>query len=300
MKKTGVRRRAFAAALPRTIPVLAGYGFLGLAYGIYMNVSGFPFWYPMLMGLTIYGGSLEFVAVTMLLSPFAPLTAFLMAVMIQARHLFYGLAMLERYKNRGWKTFYLIFGMSDETFTVNYTAQVPEGVDAGWFMFFVTLLDQSYWVLAAAAGGILGSFIPFSTEGLDFVMTAMFFVIFLDSWKQEKNHTASFIGLGVTLACRLVFGADSFLIPSMCGILLLLTLVRPKLEGKSEGEPKDKSEDQSEGKLEDQLEGRLEDKSENQLEDQPEDKPESQPKNQPEGKPRDKREDKPEEKEAGV
>lgn len=131
----GVRRRAFRAAFPCTIPIFAGFWFLGLAYGIYMHVSGFSFIYPCLMALTIFGGSLEFVAVSMLLSPFAPLQTFLVALMIQARHLFYGIAMLDKFKGLGWKRWYLIFGMCDETFSINYSAKIPPDVDRGWFMF---------------------------------------------------------------------------------------------------------------------------------------------------------------------
>ena len=179
MRTKGVCRRAFAAAFPHTIPIFAGFWFLGMAYGIYMNVSGFSFWYPMLMGLTIFGGSLEFVAVTMLLGTFAPLQTLVMALMIQARHLFYGIAMLEKFKGLGWKRFYLIFGLCDETFSINCSAEIPEDVDRGWFMFFVTALNHFYWVSGATIGGLLGSLLTFNTEGLDFVMTAMFVVIFL-------------------------------------------------------------------------------------------------------------------------
>ena len=228
--KQGVCRKALAAAFPHTIPILAGFLFLGMAYGIYMNVSGFSFWWPMLMGLTIYGGSLEFVTVTMLLGSFAPVQTFAMTLMIQARHLFYGISMLEKYKGTGWKKFYLIFGMCDESFSINYTAEVPEGVDKGWFMFFVTMLNQCYWVSGAALGGLLGSFIPFDTEGLDFVMTALFVVIFLDQWLKEKKHYTALIGLGASAACLLIFGADGFMIPTMVCIICLLTVFRRPIE----------------------------------------------------------------------
>lgn len=235
MQSQHVRRKALSAAFPHTIPILTGFGFLGFTYGIYMNVSGFSFWYPMLMALIIFGGSLEFVAVTMLLSPFAPLQCFLMALMIQARHLFYGIAMLDRYKGLGWKKVYLIFGLCDETFSINCSADVPEGVDRGWFYFFVTLLDQCYWVLSAALGGMLGSLFPFDTQGLDFVMTAMFVVILLEQLLKEKKHYTAVIGVLASAGCRLVFGADSFLIPTMVCILALLTLLRRPIEGTLEG-----------------------------------------------------------------
>ena len=225
-----VRWRAFKAALPNTIPIFAGFWFLGIAYGVYMHVSGFSFIYPCLMALTIFGGSLEFVAVSMLLSPFAPLTTLLVALMIQARHLFYGIAMLDKFKGLGWKRFYLIFGLCDETFSINYTAKIPPDVDRGWFMFWVTALNQFYWVSGSTLGGILGGLITFNTEGLDFVLTAMFVVIFLEQWLKEKKHYTALIGLGVSALCLVLFGADRFLIPSMCGILLLLVGLRQPLE----------------------------------------------------------------------
>lgn len=149
-------RKAFRAAFPHTIPIFAGFWFLGLTYGIYMNASGFSFWYPMLMGLTIFAGSMEFVTVNLLLSPFNPLQALTMTLMINARHLFYGISMLDRYKGTGWKKIYLIFGMCDESFSINYTANIPSDVDQGWFMFFVTFLNHGYWVSGAALGGIFG------------------------------------------------------------------------------------------------------------------------------------------------
>ena len=225
-----MRRKALKAAFPCTIPIMTGFIFLGTAYGIYMNASGFSFVYPLFMSMLIYGGSLEFVAVEMLLSPFASLQVFIMALLIQARHLFYGLSMLDKFKGTGWKKFYLIYGMCDETFSVNYTADIPEDVDRGWFMFFVTLLNQFYWVASATTGGIIGSLLKINTDGISFVMTAMFVVIFMDQWLKENQHISSLIGLGVSLICLLIFGADSFMIPTMITIVVLLTVLRRRLE----------------------------------------------------------------------
>lgn len=222
--------RALKCAFPYTIPIFAGFWFLGITYGIYASSCGFSFLYPMLMGLFIYGGSLEFVTVSMLLAPFAPLQAFIMAVMIQARHLFYGISMLDKWKGLGWKRFYLIYGMCDETFSINYTADIPEDVDRGWFYLFVTLLNQFYWVSGAAIGGLLGGFIHFSTEGVDFVMTAMFVVIFLEQWRKQTNHLNAWVGAAASIGCLVVFGPDDFLIPSMICILTGLTLLRGTLE----------------------------------------------------------------------
>ena len=228
---------ALKAAFPHTIPIFAGFLFLGMTYGVYMRTSGFSFWYPMIMSVVIFGGSLEFVATSMLLAPFAPVQVFLTAVMIQARHLFYGISMLDKYKGTGWKKPYLIYAMCDETFSVNYTADIPEGVDRGWFYFFVTLLNQLYWVGGATLGGLLGNLITFDTKGLDFVMTAMFIVIFLEQWLKEKRHFSEWAGLASSAACLLIFGKDNFMIPAMICILLLLTAFR-KPVGRKAGEEK--------------------------------------------------------------
>ena len=221
---------ALRAAFPCTIPVLTGYFVLGLGYGIYVQSLGLPVWLPPLMGTVVYGGSLEFVLASLLLSSFSPLSAFLMALMIQARHLFYGLTMLERYKGYGLRSFYMIYAMSDETFSITCSAEPPAGVDRGWFMFFITLLDQLYWVASAFLGAAVGSVLPFSTEGVDFVMTAMFVVIFLNQWEKKPQHYSGLIGLAVPFACLLVFGSGSFLIPSMVCILALLLVLRQPIE----------------------------------------------------------------------
>lgn len=228
--KKAVRLKALKAAFPYTIPIFTGFWFLGLAYGVYMNVSGFSFWYPAIMSFVIFGGSLEFVTVSMLLSPFAPLQTLIIALLIQARHLFYGISMLDKYKNTGWKKPYLIFGLCDESFSINYTAMIPEDVDRSWFLFFVTLLNQFYWVSGSMIGGLLGSHLHFNTHGLEFVMTAMFVVIFLTQWEKETQHYTAYIGLGVTAICLYYFGANHFMIPAMLGILFLLTILKSPLE----------------------------------------------------------------------
>lgn len=233
MKKKELKK-AFKAAFPHTIPIMTGFLFLGMTYGIYMNVSGFSFLYPMLMSMTIFAGSMEFVTVNMLLGAFHPLEALTMTLMINARHLFYGISMLDKYKGTGFKKLYLIFGMCDESFSINYTADIPEDVDKGWFMTWVTLLNHSYWVLGATLGGIFGSFIHFDTEGIEFVMTALFVVIFLEQWLKEKNHVNAITGLMISVLCLVLFGRDNFIIPSMLGVLGVLTLLRKPLEKKGE------------------------------------------------------------------
>lgn len=222
--------RALRAAFPYTIPIFAGFWFLGLTYGIYMNVSGFSFWYPCIMSLTVFAGSMEFVAVNLLLGAFDPLQAFAMTLMINARHIFYGISMLDKFKGTGIKKLYLIFGMCDESFSINYTADIPADVDRGLFMLFVTMLNQFYWFFGSTLGGIFGSLIKFNTEGLEFVMTAMFVVIFLEQWIKEENHIPSLMGLGLSVICLAAFGSESFMLPSMLAILAVLTVLRRPLE----------------------------------------------------------------------
>lgn len=217
--------QAFKFVFPRTLPILTGFWFIGVAYGTYMNVSGFSFVYPMLMSLIIFGGSLEFICVSMLLSTFAPLSAFVVALVVQARHLFYGISLLDKYRGLGLKRYYLIFGMCDETFSINYTSKIPEYLDKGWCFFFVTLLNHFYWVSGSALGGILGEFIAFDTTGLWFVMTALFVVIFIEQWKNDKkNRSSGFIGIGVTALCLSTFNKDSFLLLSLIIIFTILSL----------------------------------------------------------------------------
>lgn len=221
---------ALRAAFPYTLPILAGFLFLGTAYGIYMNLSGFSPLYPICMSLIIFAGSMEFVTVDLLLGVFDPVGAFLLSLMVNARHLFYGLSMLDKYKGVGKKRWYLIFGLCDEAFSINCTVDVPLGVDRGWFYFFVTLLNHSYWVMGATLGGLLGALIPTQLEGLDFVMTALLVVIFLDNWLKEASHISSVLGVGLSLICLLLFGSGNFMIPAMLLILGVLTLLQKPIE----------------------------------------------------------------------
>ena len=222
--------QALKAAFPHTIPVFAGYWFLGMAYGVFANASGFAVWYPIVMAMCIYGGSLEFLAVTMLAAPFAPVQTFLVALMVQARHLFYGIPLLSRYEGLGWKKPLLIFWLSDETFAVNLSAKVPEGINRGWFYLWVSGLDWAYWVSGAATGALFGALLHFDTTGLEFVMTAMFVVIFLEQWLAERTHWTALIGFVSSVGCLLVFGREYFLVPTLCVMLVALTALRKPLE----------------------------------------------------------------------
>ncbi|WP_368488868.1 AzlC family ABC transporter permease [Clostridium sp. BJN0013] len=222
------KTRALKAAFPCTIPVLTGFTFLGIAYGILMNSKGYGVGWAVLMSFMAFAGSAQYVAITFLTSVFNPIYALLMTLMVNARHLFYGISMLDKYGNTGKLKPYLIFGLCDETFSIVCSAEPPEGVNQNWFNFFITFLDHSYWVLGTALGGILGSMVSFNTKGLDFVLTALFVVIFVGQWKTQKKHKPAIIGVLCSVICLIVFGQDNFIIPSMIVILIVLTVFRKK------------------------------------------------------------------------
>lgn len=218
------RMAEFRYALPRTIPVMVGYLFLGAAYGILMNVNGYGVWWTLAISVIVFAGSLQYLGVTMLASMVHPLTAFMMALMLNARHLFYGISMLGKYGAVKKGKPYLIFGLTDETFSVVCHDQAPKQLDQDKVYFWITLLDQCYWVLGSVLGAIAGSFITFDTTGLDFALTALFVVIFVDQWKQKEGHAPALVGVASSVVCLKFLGPSSFIIPAMILILLVLTL----------------------------------------------------------------------------
>ena len=228
--RRGERLRALKAAFPYTIPILAGFVFLGITCGIYSISLGLPWWTPTAMAVIIFAGSAEFVVASLLTGPFNPVQAFLLAFVVNARHLFYGISMLERFRGMGSKRAYLVFGMCDETFSINYSTEPPEGVDRGWFMFFVTLLNHVYWVAGCTLGGLFGSALALTVEGVSFAMTALMVVIFLDQWLKDKQHLSAVAGILAAVAALVVFGPDDFMIPAMLLILLAVSALRGRIE----------------------------------------------------------------------
>lgn len=230
MAHGGTKTAAFRAAAPLSAPIMAGFVFLGITCGMYSSSLGLPWWMPTLMSIAIFGGSAEFIVASMLPGAFDPLTTFVVILVVQARHLFYGLSMLQPFRGMGKKKPYLIYAMCDESFSINYSAHVPAGVDRGWFMIFVSLLNQASWVVGCTLGGVFGSMIPLAVEGISFAMTALFVVIFLDQWLTEPSHASSITGLVASAAALALFGADGFLIPAMIAILAVVTALRPRLQ----------------------------------------------------------------------
>lgn len=212
----------FRAAFRLSLPVLGAYWFLGITYGLLAASMGYAVWYPMAMAMVIYSGSVEFLALTMLMGAFQPLAAVAMAVMVGARHLFYGISMLGRWRNAGWRKPLLIFWMTDESFAVNYS-QGGSLAQQLW----VSLLNYLYWLtgglMGYALGALAGKELLTHLKGLDFVVTAMFVAIFADDYlRRPEGRSSAWLGIAVGIACLTVFGAEQFVVPTMAAILVLL------------------------------------------------------------------------------
>lgn len=222
--------KAFLASLP----VMAGYLVLGTAYGILMEDSGYGFLWSFAMSLTVYAGSMQFAAVNLLTGGATLVSAAIMTFLVNARHIFYGISMLGTYKNTGREKPYLIFSLTDETYAI-VCGGAPEGVDRKKYFLLVSLFDQCYWVAGSVIGGLVGSAIPFQTNGIDFAMTALFLVIFTDQCLKSKDHVPAVTGVAATLVCLVIFGSKSFLIPSMLiisAVLIGIGIIRERRSGK--------------------------------------------------------------------
>ncbi|MBQ8210334.1 MAG: AzlC family ABC transporter permease [Clostridia bacterium] len=221
-KNTKTVKKAFIA----TLPVMAGYSVLSMGFGILLQSKGYGVGWALAMSCFVYAGSMQYLAVDLLAGGVSLITAALTTLMVNARHLFYGISMIDKYKNTGWKKPYLIFALTDEVYSLN-CGDLPEDVDnPSLYYFLVSLFNQSYWVIGSVIGSLLGSVIPFNTEGIDFALTALFVTVFVEQWKSTKNHIPALTGVIASVLCLLVFGADNFLIPSMLLITAVLTFTR--------------------------------------------------------------------------
>ncbi len=222
-------KKAFKAAFPHTIPVLTGFLVLGIAYGVLMETKGYNALWSTLMSAVAFCGSMQFVAITLLTAAFDPLQALLLSFMVNARHLFYGISMLNKYKGLGLARFPLIYTLCDETFSINSVISAPKGVERKYFYLWISLLNYSYWIIGTFLGGIFGSFIHFNTTGLDFALTALFVVLFIEQMLSKENRLPGILGLLATGLCLAVFGADNLVIPAMVLILVILLIGRKKI-----------------------------------------------------------------------
>lgn len=221
-----MKKQAVRTAFLDTVPVMTGYLFLGFGFGILLNESGYGVLWSLAMSGFIYAGSMQYVAVSLMTGGASLLLTALTTLMVNARHLFYGISMVDAYKGAGRKKPYLIFALTDETYSLVSQNQVPEGISRHGYCFLVSLFDQIYWVAGSVLGSLVGSLIPLNYEGIDFVLTALFVTIFVEQWLSTKNHLPAIIGVVSTVVCLLIFGKDIFLIPSMVLIAVLLTTLR--------------------------------------------------------------------------
>ncbi len=224
-----MNRKTFSAAFRASLPVMAGYLVLGMGFGVLLQTQGYSFFWAFLMSLTIYAGSMQYAALDLISGGASLITCALMTLMINARHFFYGLSMLDKYQGAGRRKPYLIFSLTDETYSL-VCSPAPADTEATGFYFWVSLLDQLYWVAGCTLGGLLGPLLPFDSTGMDFAMTALFVVIFVEQWRTAKNHVPALLGLGITAGCLLVLGPSRFVIPSMVLITLVLAALRGRME----------------------------------------------------------------------
>lgn len=214
-----------------TIPVMTGYLFLGIGFGIIMQQNGFGLGWAAVMSLFIYAGSMQYVGVGLLTGGSGLVTAALATLLVNARHLFYGISMINAYKGTGKKKPYLIFALTDETYSLVSREQLPQGVDRNSYFFLVSLFDQCYWVAGTVLGSMAGSLIPMNFEGIDFALTALFVTIFVEQWLSSKDHFPAIVGVVSAAACLLLFGPDTFLIPTMILITAIFVLIHRQQEG---------------------------------------------------------------------
>ena len=227
MKASEVRKAFYTS-----IPVMSGYIVLGIGFGILLRNAGFGVLWAFAMSAAIYAGSMQYLGISLLSGAAGLLTAAAATLVVNARHLFYGISMIGRYKDAGRYKPYLIFALTDETYSLLCGGNVPEGADPNRYRFFVSLFNHMYWILGSVLGSLLGAVIPFSTAGIEFSMTALFIASLTGQWMKQSNRLPALVGLGSTLLCLILFGPERFLIPAMLVITLALTLLRGRLRGR--------------------------------------------------------------------
>lgn len=219
-------------AFRQSLPVMAGYLVLGMGFEVLLETKGYGVFWALAMSLFIYAGSMQYVAIDLLTGGASLISAALMTLMVNARHLFYGISMIERYRDTGAAKPYLIFSLTDETYSLVCSGNVPRGVDQKKYYLLVSFFNQCYWVAGSVAGSLVGSLLTFNTEGIEFAMTALFLVVFTEQWKSTKNHISAVTGVAASVVCLVVFRPDRFVIPAMAAITVLLTLMRGCFEKK--------------------------------------------------------------------
>ena len=227
-------KKAFRRAFPYTIPVLTGYLVIGIAFGVMYAEKGYSFLWAILMSVLVFAGSGQYLAVNFFVPGISFVQAIFLTFMVNVRHVFYGISLVERFNRFGKSRWYMIFGLTDETYSLLCTTNVPEDVDEETFLFAITLLDHFYWILGSAIGAIAGTILPINSEGIDFAMTALFIVIFIEQWMQKKNRIPAVIGVVTAWVSLLIFGADGFVLPAMLLILLILFVGKKRIDQEDE------------------------------------------------------------------
>ena len=213
-------------AFKQSVPIMAGYIVLGMGFGVLLESKGYGVLWAIAMSVFIYAGSMQYVAINLITGGASLIATALMMLMVNARHLFYGISMLDKYKNTGKYKPYLIFALTDETYSLVCSGKIPEGVDRNKYYFLVSLFDQVYWLIGSVIGSVVGSVLNFNTAGIDFSMTALFLVVFVEQWKSTKDRASAITGVVVSVVCLLIFGAGNFVIPAMISITVILLLMR--------------------------------------------------------------------------
>ena len=221
------RKATIRRALVSTLPVFAGYIGLGFGFGVILRTRGYPVWLAPLMACTMYAGSMQYVAVDLLFGGVSLLTAAVTTLMVNARHLFYGVSMIDKYKGAGWRKPYLMFALTDETYSLLCSDTTTDPSRYNYY-FFVSLFDQCYWIMGGTLGAAVGGVLPFPTKGIDFVLTALFVTIVVDQWRANRDHLPVLIGAAAAALSLLLFGSDNMLIPAMLLIAVVLTLMRKR------------------------------------------------------------------------
>lgn len=238
LEQKSTYKAAFKAAFPHTLPVMTGYLFIGIAFGVMFADKGYSFLWAGLMSLLVYAGSGQYLAVNFFEPSVSLLQVCFLTFMVNVRHIFYGLSLLDKFKVTGKKKPYMIFSLTDETYSLYFLTKTPQGVDEGKFLFALSILDQSYWVIGSMLGGIAGTLIPFDSTGIDFAMTALFIVIFVEQWLERKNRFPAIVGVVASVISLLIFGKDSFILPAMI-IIMIVLLANHRATAKKTGEVQD-------------------------------------------------------------
>lgn len=223
-------KQAFKKAFPYTIPVLTGYLFIGIAFGVMYAEKGYNFLWAILMSVMVYAGSGQYLAVNFFVPGISFVQVIFLTFMVNVRHIFYGVSLLDKFNRVGKKRWYMIFALTDETYSLLCTTKIPKGVEEDKFLFAISVLDHGYWILGSAIGAIAGTLLPISSEGIEFAMTALFVVIFIEQWMDKKNRIPEIIGVVTATVALLIFGPDSFVLPAMLAIVALLFIGRKNLE----------------------------------------------------------------------